>query len=247
MNELIQVEAWQLAERQNYRQTYNQALVEGIASDMAEHGFDIARPIETYAEGDRYIIIDGHTRFKAVLLGSAYTIADHKPVMKVWIAVKDKPNDAQFKLMQLAGNELRENPDDMSKAIGYKQALDYGATYDQLYRATGHRQPYIDKRIALLSLTSEAQIMVSKGQLSIDYAFELTRLKAEYQSAAISAYTRASRCDLATFREIIEDLYQKQVKAETEQLPLFGGDLVQFVENAVAELRSEAAKVTGRT
>jgi hypothetical protein len=71
--------------------------------------------------------------------------------MPVWIVVKDKPSDAEFILQQLAANEQRRNPDEMSKAVGYKRTLEAGGSYDDLYRATGHKQPYIDKRIALLS------------------------------------------------------------------------------------------------
>jgi hypothetical protein len=37
-------------------------------------------------------------------------------------------------------------------------------------------------------------------------------------------------------------LYAKQVKAENEQLPMFGGDLVAFVENAVQELEAKRQK-----
>lgn len=244
MAELKHVELWRIVERSNYRQTYDQDLVSSIAGDMSSNGFDMAHPIETYANEDNqtYTVIDGHTRRESALLGSIYDIKTHKPIMLVWIVVKDKPTDALFKLMQLSANEKRAEPDDISKAIGYKQALDAGATIDDLVAATGHKPVYIEKRLRFLTLTVEAQHMIANRQLSPDYADELTRLKPEYQSAAIMAYTRATRCDLQTFREIVADLYQKQIQAENEQLPLFGGNLETFVANTVQAIEDKRAK-----
>lgn len=241
MNEspIIQVELYHLTERQNYRQEYDQAFVESIAGNMAAEGFKVEYPITVYREGDQFVVIDGHTRREAALLGSTYDVKEHKARMLVWVVVKDKPTDAQFKLDQLAANEQRRDPDDMSKAIGYRQALDAGATMDQLCAATGHKQPYIDKRLSFLKLTREAQVMVSKGQLSPDYAAELVRLKSDYQCAALSAYTRANRCDLVSFREIVDDLYTKQVEAEQTQLPMFGGELETYTAALVETLEQK--------
>jgi hypothetical protein len=54
MNELIQVELWRLSIRSNYRQEYDLAFVENIASDMAEHGFKIEYPIPVYLTAKVY-------------------------------------------------------------------------------------------------------------------------------------------------------------------------------------------------
>lgn len=243
MDELKQVQIWQISERQNYRQTYDSDFVANIAADMSTSGFKMEYPITVYANEDQtFTVIDGHTRRQAALLASAYTLKDHKPVLPVWIVVKDKPTDAQFKLMQLAANEKRIDPDDISRAIGYKQALDAGATIDDLVSATGHKAFFIEKRLRFLTLTAEAQHMIASKQLSPDYADELTRLKPEYQSAALSAYNRASRHDLQTFRDIVSDLYQKQVQAENEQLPMFGGDLEAFVAQTVQQIEAKREK-----
>jgi hypothetical protein len=211
---------------------------------MATVGFDASKPIKVYREGDNFVVIDGHTRRRAALLGSTYDLKEHKARLLVWIVVQDKPTDLEFVLTQLADNELREQPDNMSQAIGYRRALDAGATMDQLCQSTGHKQPYIDKRLSFLTLTPEAQVMVAKGTLSPDYAAELVRLKVDYQCAALSAYTRASRCDFVTFKEIVADLYTKQVEAEQTQneLPLFGGALESLISATVETIEAKRAK-----
>lgn len=243
MDERLSIELYRIIERENYRQSYDPDFVATLASDMSSNGFKVEYPITVYPNDDNtFTVIDGHTRRQAALLGSTYDLTEHKARMIVHIVVKDKPTDAQFKLMQLAANEQRRDPDDISKAIGYKQALDAGATLDDLITATGHKAYYIEKRLRFLSLTPEAQHMIANRQLSPDYADELTRLKPEYQSAALMAYTRAIRCDLQTFKEIVADLYQKQVQAENEQLPLFGGNLESFVAQTVQAIEDKRQK-----
>lgn len=244
MDQLLQVAIWQVIERQNYRQSYDSDFVQSIAGDMSSTGFKMEYPITVYPNGDdtTYTVIDGHTRRQAALLASTYTLTDHKPVLSVWVVVKSKPDDKQFKLQQLSANELRVEPDDISKAIGYQQAITAGATIDDLVSATGHKAFYIEKRLRFLTLTSEAQHMIANRQLSPDYADELTRLKPEYQSAALSAYKRASRHDLQTFKDIVSDLYQKQVEADNKQLPMFGGNLETFIAETVKAIEEKREK-----
>src|SRR4051794_18410787 len=119
VDQLLQVEAWRVVERDNYRQDYDQLFIEDTALDMQDNGYKLEWPIVVYEENGLYPVIDGHTRRLSALLASTYDLIEHKARFLVWIVVKAKPSDAAFKLMQLAANERRRDPDDLSKAIGY--------------------------------------------------------------------------------------------------------------------------------
>lgn len=240
MDTIKQVYLYTLVERENYRQSYDQEFVTGMASDMASAGFKIEFPITVYDNGDgTYTIIDGHTRRQAALLGSLYGLIDHKAMMLIWIVIKDKPSDAQFKLQQLAANEKRVDPDDISKAIGYQQALSAGATIQDLIDATGHKQDYIERRLALLTLTGEIQALVAKRQLSILYAVEIARLAPNFQRIAIKTYNDIKSPSLDEFRAFVNELYTKQTQCTLFDLPMFDG--VGLIET-LREMKIEKPK-----
>lgn len=227
--EVKQVSLHSIVERENYRLSYDADLVASIAGDMSEHGFDAAHPIECYADGGQYVVIDGHTRLKAALLGSTYGLKSHQPDMVVWVAVKDKPSDAQFKLMQLSANELRVNPDPISQAIGYQQALDAGASIDDLIGATGHNRLYVEDRLSLLKLIPEARELVAKKHLGVRFAVELTRLDANFQHIALMGYNAMRAPLLDDFKALVDSLYVKMTQSSLFDLSLFSGKPIEMV------------------
>ncbi len=223
MEAIQSVSLSRIHERENYRQEYDPDFVATIASDMAESGFKPEYPMTVYADGDTLILIDGHTRYHAAMLGTSYDLKTRLPLMSVWVAIKDRPTDADFKLMQLAANEQRRDPDDMSKAIGYRQALDAGATMAHLVKATGHYTSYIEDRLTLLSLVPEGQQLVAKKHMGIKFAGELSRLDSNFQRIAIQQYSKMKNPTLDQFRDVVNQLFTKQSQATLCDLALFSG------------------------
>lgn len=134
MNGLSFVQFYRLKIRQNYRQAYDQATIDGIAKSILTDGFKPEYPIVAYKQDDSFIIISGHTRYYACEQVSRIL---HSKMFGVYLIVKNKPDDKTFKLDQLAENSLRQNPDPISEAIGYKQARDSGATIEEIQHSTG--------------------------------------------------------------------------------------------------------------
>lgn len=227
---------YRLKIRSNYRQQYDQDLVATIADSILKHGFKVEYPIPVYADGDSFIIIDGHTRYHACLEVARKV---HSKMFGVWIVVKDKPDDRQFKLNQLAANELRSDPDDISKAIGYKQAIDAGATIDDLVLATGHKSPYIQDRLSLLKLVPECQDLVAKKHLGIKFAAQLVRLDSNFQRIALQAYTAMKSPTLEEFTAVVSELYTKQSQCSLFDLAIFNG---QPIEQLISDLHIERQK-----
>lgn len=236
MDTLQFVPLYRLIERQNYRQTYDPDLVHTIAVSVRDHGFKIEYPITVYAEQDRLVIIDGHTRYHACVECARMS---HNMTFGVWAVVKARPDDKTFKLAQLAANELRSDPDDISKAIGYKQAIDAGASIDDLVLAVGHKRPYIEDRLSLLALVPEAKDLVAKKHLGIKFAAQLTRLDSNFQRIALQAYTAMKSPTLEEFTAIVNGLYTKQTQCSLFDLALFNG---QPIEQTIAELKIDRPK-----
>lgn len=232
MDRLIQSPLWRIVQKENYRQIYDQDLIDTIAKDIAAHAYKIEYPMVVYCLDDRYILIDGHTRYRACQ-------QLHNPHLSVWIVVKDKPSDKDFKLNQLSANELRRNPDPVSQAIGYQQALDQGATLDEICEHTAHLRPYVEDRLSLLKLVPEAQDLVAKRHMGIKFAAQLTRLDSNFQRIALQAYTAMKSPTLEEFTAVVNGLYTKQSQCSLFDLALFNG---QPIEQTIAELKIDRPK-----
>lgn len=236
MNTLQFVQFYRLKIRDNYRQQYDESTVQAIAESILKHGFKIEYPIPVYADGDSYIIVDGHTRYHACLRVSQLRHSKH---FGVWIVLKDKPSDKDFKLNQLSANELRKDPDDMSRAIGYKQALDYGASIDEIAANVGHTKQFVEDRLALLHLVPQAQDMVAKGHFGIKSAMQLVRLDSNFQAIALRAYIAMKSPTLEEFTAVVNDLYTKQSQCSLFDLALFSG---KPIEEIISDLKIERQK-----
>lgn len=250
MTELKQVPLWQVRKRNNYRQSYDANFVAQMACAMSTTGYRMKDPMQVYVDGEMYIVIDGNTRHEAALLGSTYDLTTHQPTMLVWVAVEDRPSDAAFKLMQLAANEQRRDPDDISKAIGYQQALDAGATLDDVMQSVGHTREYVENRLNLLNLVPDAQELVAKKQLGMKFANELIRLDPNFQRVALVKYRDMKAPTLDEFRDVVNQLYAKQSQCSLFDLALFNGKPVEAIladlkiarKKSVKELEAELAE-----
>lgn len=235
----IQVPLYRLSILSNYRQEYDQDLVSGIAESYREDGFKPEYPISAYEDKTHpgyYIIIAGHTRF---LAGLRYLGLTQDDTFMVWIVVNPEPTAAQFKLQQLHENSFRADPDDISKAIGYKQALDAGATMADLQHYTGKRESYILDRLAMLTLIPEAQDLVKHGHMGPKFAAQMTRLDSNFQRLALAWYTTAKSPTLPEFTEVISQYYTKQSQCSLLDLALFNG---KPIEQITVELKIDRPK-----
>lgn len=226
---ILQVRLSHLVQRSNYRQEYDQDFVNKLASDMSTNGFKAEYPIVTYADNGRYVVIDGNTRYTAARQASSYSIKDHSPLLMVWIVVKSKPTDTEFILGQLAANELRRDPDCVSQAHGYKQALDAGASVQQIAIETGHTEDYVQRRLWLLDLVSEAQKLVANGNLGIKYGEAMHDLDTNFQRIALQAYNKREVKTLDEFTALCNQLLEKQRTCSLFDLSLFNGKPIEQV------------------
>lgn len=237
MDTLQFVQLHRLIERENYRQTYDPDLVHTIAVSVRDHGFKLEYPITVYPDSDRLVIIDGHTRYHACVEAARMS---HNMTFGVWVVVKVKPDDKDFKLAQLAANELRSDPDDISKAIGYKQAQDTGATIEEILLSTGHKnRAYVEDRIALLYLVPEAQDLVAKKHLGIKFAAQLVRLDSNFQRIALKAYAAMKSPTLEEFQAVVNDFYTKQSQCSLFDLAIFNG---KPIEEIMADIKIDRQK-----
>jgi ParB/RepB/Spo0J family partition protein len=223
----------QIVEVNNYRETYPADHIQALADSMKADGFKVEYAITVYLlPNGQYAINTGHCRTRAARLAGLTAIP---------CVILADSNPLTLKLAQLGENENRRDPDDISRARGFKAVLDAGGTIEQLSIATGKNKDYINRRLCLLALVPDIQELVSKGQLSIMYAVEIARLSdANFQRIALQAYNKLSHCDLDDLRKIVSDLYSKQAQANLfDNLPMWGA---AYIEQTASEIVKEQKK-----
>lgn len=228
----------------NYRDTYDMAYVETLAANMRKRGFIRKRAIGVYAVelGNTstkqletfYAVIDGNTRALAARKAELATIPAE-------ISLRDPKAN---KLDQLAENENRRKPDDISLAKGIKDAMILGATMAEVLESIGQTDPgYVDRRLALLSLIPEIQELVAKKHLPITFAGAMSSLDSNRQRMAVQAYNKAQSPSIPAFKAMCERLYAEQVaESQTDFFGLYTPEEMAAKEAELAESISSEPK-----
>jgi hypothetical protein len=178
-----------------------------------------------------YAINTGHCRTRAARLAGLTTIA---------AIVKVETDPIKLKLDQLGENENRCQPNDIDVAKGFKQALDLGATIEQIGTATGKHKDFIERRLNLLKLVADAQDMVAKKQFPIMYANELIRLDSNFQRIALSHYRDMKSPNLDDFKRAVNELFTKQSQCSLFDMPIVSGKPIE--QQIIEHLKIERPK-----
>ena len=230
--------------RSNYRQAYDESFVCDVAGDMAEHGYKATYPLEVYAQGDQYVVIDGNTRYHAAQLAQVYSIKSKLPLeFLVWIAVSDKPSDGEYVLRQIEANKARRDTDPISDGKAFQQALAAGYSVAEIARRCHTTVAAVNTRLALLGLASDVQELVIKGHLPISFASAMDKLDTNRQHIAVMAYNKSKSPNVNDFKDLCGRLMSEQIaEGQTSFFGLLSIDEITARANAEAESISSEPK-----
>lgn len=157
--------------RNQPRSNFNNDSLNDLAESIKEFG--VIQPIvvrKLYKE-DKYEIIVGERRYRAIKKTSINTIPS--------IIVKNV-NDAASLEMALIENLHRDDLNPMEKAHTFKQLIDeFKITHDKLSKRIGKSRAAITNSLRLLSLPVEIQKLIGEGKLSEGHARSLLGIEEE--------------------------------------------------------------------
>jgi ParB family chromosome partitioning protein len=152
------------ADPNNARKTFDDAAMAELAASIKASG--LAVPILLRPIGDRYIIVHGERRYRAVRsLGWPTIPAD----------VRDIDAEAASWL-GLVENVQRADLSPIEEAHAYQTRLSAGITQGELGRHIGKSQSYIATKLRLLKLPEFVQAGIRFGKISEGHAKQLLRL-----------------------------------------------------------------------
>jgi ParB/RepB/Spo0J family partition protein len=152
----------------NPRKTFE--MIEDLAASISQAGLIQPIVVRPNGEVDHYFIVDGERRYRAVVHLGLPTIA--AIVDDTYVA--DDPN---ITVAQLIANLQRDDLRPCDEAGGFAQMRAKGWLQEDIAAKVGVNQSYVSKRLSLLKLPADVQLMVDSYELDIRLAEELTKVK----------------------------------------------------------------------
>jgi ParB/RepB/Spo0J family partition protein len=216
MREFKEVSIGLVDESDNIRRSFSEEKLQELASSIRQRG--VLKPILVRPNGERFTLIDGWRRLSAAKLAECKTIP---------VRVRDIDENAAEEEMIIA-NLHHEDVTPLDEATSYQRLLDKGRTVDELVARLGKSKRYIYQVLTLNRLVPEAQDLLARDILPLNYAMKLATVPGERQAEGLE------RC----FRP----LFGKEERRRDQLEPL--AELTAWIEKSVRlDPRSDDAKV----
>jgi ParB/RepB/Spo0J family partition protein len=226
MTELTTIALDLITAGNNDRKRFDENELRELADSIAANG--LLQPPTVVADGNSgYRIVAGERRTRACrLLGWS----------EISVLVREMTVEEEAAAM-LIENISRVDLDPMAEARAYRSRIDqFGETVESLAKATGKSRKHVEKRLGLLDLIDDVQVMVASGNLDIRLAECMVGLGGYRQTLAIKVLNESGRTPtLREFRKVCGEL-----QAEQDQAALF--DLADFWQEQLQEAKPAARK-----
>jgi ParB/RepB/Spo0J family partition protein len=180
------------------REVFDAGELAELAESILELG--LLQPITVRPAGDRYVLVAGERRLRAVrLLGL--------DVIDAIVRVDD--DDAGAALRTLAENMVRVDPGPLEEARGLAHtAQSHGIGASELAAKLGKSTRWVRDRLALLELADDVAHFVQSGGLGIGRAVLMAALESNRQRLALQAHEHGIGID--AFRALVGKLADDQ-------------------------------------
>jgi ParB/RepB/Spo0J family partition protein len=150
------------------RRNFNPVKLAELAASIDANG--LVAPILLRPNGDRFVIVHGERRYRAVQsLGWAEI-----PAVVRDIAAADVP------WIQVAENLNRDDLSPIEEARSFTALIDAGNTQAEVAARLGKTRTYVTQKLRLLSMPAPLVLLVDRGALSEGHARQLLRIKSMY-------------------------------------------------------------------
>jgi ParB family chromosome partitioning protein len=209
------------------RKYFDEGSLKELAQSIKASG--LAAPILLRPNGERFMIVHGERRYRAVtILG--------------WESIPAEVRDIDregAKWLALAENVQRSDLRPIEEALAYQARLAEGLTQGQLGQRIGKTQSYIATKLRLLKLPQPVQAELNTKTISEGHAKQLLRLESESSQLFALQTILQNGLSVAEAKEAVDkisycDELFKQVKGGIEQA------LINFDEIRDALLEAKA-------
>ncbi|MDH2389346.1 ParB/RepB/Spo0J family partition protein [Streptomyces sp. HNM0663] len=178
------------------RKFFDEAKLEELAAQFRSVGQ--LQPIVVRPAGDRFQIVMGERRWRAMHLVEGATAIEAKVVSSV--------DDENAFIMGISENVGRADMTLMEEAQAYADLVGFGYQAERIAEMFGKTTDYVKWRMDLLNLTTDIAELVSAGKIKADFAWYLSKLTPANQKVAVTRYMKGdfrTETDASTFAQAL--------------------------------------------
>lgn len=170
MREFRELSVDLIDESDNIRRSFSDEKLQELSASIRQHG--ILKPLLVRPNGERFTLIDGWRRLSAAKAIDQSTVP---------VRIRNVDENAAEEEMIIA-NLHHEDVTPLDEAMSYQRLLDKGRTVDELAARLGKSKRYIYQVVTLNRLIPEAQDLLAKDILPLNYAMRLATVPGERQA-----------------------------------------------------------------
>lgn len=153
------------------RRNFDPVRLSELAASIDANG--LASPIMVRPNGERFVIVHGERRYRAVQSLGRTEI----PAVVVDVPAGD------VRWIQVAENLNRDDLTPIEEARAYAGLIAGGRTQSEVAKRLGKTRTYVTQKLRLLSMPAPLVLLVDRGALSEGHARQLLRIKSSYTAA----------------------------------------------------------------
>jgi len=229
----------------NDREIFEPAALAQLAASIEKHG--LAQPITVRPVNGYFEIVAGERRFRAIS-----QILEWETIP----CIVREMSDQEASAIMLAENTGRADLNPIEEAKAYqKRILEFDWDAEEIAKIAGVSKNLVIRRISLLNLVDEIQLLLAFGNIGLCHAEYLTKLDANRQRIALRIYNRSKSISLRAFRHIVNELFEEQSQESLFDLENFWVEQVEVSEDLIltqdgaivnAPTRDDLPPVVGR-
>lgn len=215
MTAVLEIPVQNIIPGENDRTVFNPVGLAELADSIRQHG--LAQPITVRPLGEKYQIVAGERRFRAIHQVLAWPTAP---------CIVREMNDEEASAIMLAENIGRRDLDPVDEALAYqKRVQQFAWSPAEIARRCGVAPERVKKRLKLISLRPDLLHLVRTGNLPVGHAEVLSVLDHNRQLIAARPLIDGQGITLRQFKAVVDQLYAQQCQENLFDLALFGGAL----------------------
>ncbi len=188
----------------NDRKVFDQAKLAELAASIAEHGLAQPITVRPIAGEQKYEIVAGERRFRAISEVLGWETAP---------CIVRQLNDEEASAIMLAENTSRVDLDPISEANAYALRVErHGWDAKKIAEVAGVSVERVRGRLQLLLLAEDIQHYVKTAAFPISHALAMVELDVNRQRIAMRVFNTAKSMPLLRFQEVVAELYAQQIK-----------------------------------
>src|SRR5688572_21221582 len=173
MREFRELSVDLIDESDNIRRSFSEEKLQELSASIGQHG--ILKPLLVRPNGERFTLIDGWRRLSAAK-------AIDQSTVPVRVRNVDE-NEAEEEM--IIANLHHEDVTPLDEAMSYQRLLDKGRMVDELAARLGKSKRYIYQVVTLNRLIPEAQDLLARDILPLNYAMRLASVPTERQAEGL--------------------------------------------------------------